>query len=77
MAFERNSPAHRLSAQKTVDPEVWRARVMLVLSTTHGNVERACEVLGVGARTLHRWCAQDEQLKAFLAAARNERKATS
>jgi ActR/RegA family two-component response regulator len=57
-----NNPV--LSALRIVDREQWLETVSAAFAAEQGHIERTAHRLGVGTRTLARWLAEDDELRA-------------
>lgn len=69
----KGSAAERLNALRITDEKRWRSEIRAALLAAEGRVARAAKALGVGLRTLFRWVADDESLRARVVVTREDR----
>jgi ActR/RegA family two-component response regulator len=62
----------RLSALRHIDRYHWREEIASAFFAERGHIARSAERLGVGARTLARWLAEDPPLRALRRIAREQ-----
>jgi ActR/RegA family two-component response regulator len=57
------SQNEKLSHLRFVEPTRWRAEIIAALKLKKGNIEASAERLNVHRATLHRWLAEDTELR--------------